>query len=235
MLSQGFGVRPADRSIGHVRIGGRAAGPGGGEEEGHAPLPSRRGIAAVFGAFVLAGCQTTGPRMSTMSRYASEPHEVRLVDRSKFDPRLLPAMVAAPISAARGSILVDTAQHHLFLMEGDGQARRYGIAVGAAGHAWSGTARIGRKARWPNWYPTDEMRRETPGIPRMIPGGAANPLGARALYLYRGGHDTLYRIHGTTEPWGIGTDVSSGCIRMVNEDAIDLYERVTVGAQVMVR
>lgn len=157
------------------------------------------------------------------------------MNRAKFDPRFLPSVVDAPIDAPHGSILVDTRQHHLYLMEGGGKARRYGIAVGAAGHAWSGTATVARKARWPHWYPTDEMRQETPGIPRMIPGGPANPLGARALYLYRGGRDTLYRIHGTTEPWGIGTDVSSGCIRMVNEDAIDLFDRVRIGAQVIVR
>lgn len=197
----------------------------------------RRGVVALLGALALAGCQTREPQTAPepVSRYAAEPHEVRRVDRLKFDPRFRPAIVAAPIDAPRGTILVDTRQHHLYLMEGDGRARRYGIAVGATGHAWTGTARIGRKAAWPNWYPTDEMRRELAGIPRMIPGGPANPLGARALYLYQGGRDTLYRIHGTTEPWAIGTDVSSGCIRMINEDAIDLFDRVAIGAQVIVR
>lgn len=198
-----------------------------------------RGCSAValLGVLALAGCQTREPQAppDSMPRYAAEPHEVRLVDRSKFDPRLRPTVVAAPIEAPRGTILVDTRQHHLYLIEDGGMARRYGIAVGATGHAWSGTARIGRKAQWPNWYPTDDMRREFPGIARMIPGGSANPLGARALYLHQGGRDTLYRIHGTTEPWAIGTDVSSGCIRMINEDVIDLYDRVTVGAQVIVR
>lgn len=188
-------------------------------------------------ALLLPGCATTTPdvRPTQPERYAAELHPVRLVDRSKFDERFQPAIVPAPIEAPAGTILVDTRNHQLYLMDGAGQARRYGIAVGAAGHAWSGTAQVGRKAKWPNWYPTDEMRKETPGIPRLIPGGAANPLGARALYLYQAGRDTLYRIHGTTEPWGIGTDVSSGCIRMVNEDAIDLFDRVAIGARVIVR
>ena len=226
-------ARAAFRSDGAGGIGSGRAGEG--DEGAILDVPSRRGVVAAAGALILAGCQTSERQAPPPSRYAAEPHEVRIVDRSKFDPRLRPTMVTAPVNAPRGSILVETGQHHLFLMEGDGQARRYGIAVGATGHAWSGTARIGRKAKWPNWYPTDEMRRETPGIPRMIPGGAANPLGARALYLYQGGRDTLYRIHGTTEPWGIGTDVSSGCIRMINEDAIDLFDRVAIGAQVIVR
>lgn len=194
-------------------------------------------VAAVIGACFLSGCMMTVSEVRPVQEalYAAEPHHVRIVNRSKFEPRFLPAVVAAPISAARGSILVDTAQHQLFLIEGDGLARRYGIGVGATGHAWSGMARVGRKAKWPNWYPTDEMRKDAPGIPRQIAGGAANPLGARALYLYQGDRDTLYRIHGTTEPWTIGTDASSGCIRMVNEDAIDLFDRVAVGAQVIVR
>lgn len=190
-----------------------------------------------LGAVLLAGCATTAPETPTapLARYAGEAHAVRLVDRSKFDARFLPAVVDAPLVAPRGSILIDTRRHQLYLMEGDGKARRYGIAVGAAGHAWSGTARVGRKATWPNWTPTDEMRKDTPGMPRVIPGGAANPLGARALYLYQGGRDTLYRIHGTTEPWTIGTEASSGCIRMVNEDVIDLFDRVAIGAQVIVK
>ena len=188
-------------------------------------------------AVFLLGCGQVEPEgpWKPGARYAAEPHEVRLVDRAKFDPRFLPTLVDAPVKASRGSILVDTRQHYLYLMEGDGKSRRYGVAVGAAGHSWSGTARVGQKAKWPNWYPTDEMRKEAPGIARELPGGAANPLGARALYLYQGNRDTLYRIHGTTEPWTIGTDVSSGCIRMINEDAIDLFDRVAVGAYVTVR
>lgn len=134
-----------------------------------------------------------------------------------------------------GSIIVDTSLKQLFFVESATTVRRYGIAVGASGHAWKGIARIERKAKWPAWYPTDDMHSQTPGLPRRIGPGPANPLGARALYLFQGGHDTLYRIHGTSEPWTIGTEASSGCIRMLNEDIIELFERVPVGAQVIVR
>lgn len=191
----------------------------------------------VLAGLALAGCTSEAPPPSThvSARYGNEAHAVRLVDRSKFDARFQPVTVNAPIAAPRGAILVDTAQRYLYVMEGEGKARRYGIAVGAAGRAWSGTARVGRKAKWPNWYPTDEMRGIAPGMPREILGGSDNPLGARALYLYQGGKDTLYRIHGTSEPWTIGTEASSGCIRMLNEDAIELYDKVAVGATVIVR
>lgn len=120
-------------------------------------------------------------------------------------------------------------------MEGGGKAKRYGVAVGESGRAWSGRATVGRKAVWPTWYPTDEMRASAPTLPRSIQAGNQNPLGARALYLYQSGKDTLYRIHGTSEPWTVGTEASSGCIRMLNEDVIDLYDRVVVGAPVVVR
>ena len=121
---------------------------------------------------------------------------------------------------------------------GDGQAIRYGIGVGREGFGWSGTVTIGRKAEWPTWTPPPEMiaREKARGriLPASMEGGPNNPLGARALYLYRGGNDTLYRIHGTSEPWTIGLNVSSGCIRMVNKDVVDLYNRTRVGARVVV-
>ena len=115
-------------------------------------------------------------------------------------------------------------------MLGDGQAMRYGIGVARDGFEWSGTHRISNKREWPGWTPPAEMRKRVPGLPRYMPGGLDNPLGARALYI----GSTLYRIHGTNEPGSIGRDVSSGCIRMVNDDVIDLYERVRVGAKVIV-
>jgi lipoprotein-anchoring transpeptidase ErfK/SrfK len=167
--------------------------------------------------------------------YAGEPFEVLLVDRTKFDQRFLPSVVSAPAPHPAGSILIDTKQRYLYLFEAGGTARRYGIAVGASGHAWSGTATVARMAKWPAWFPTDDMRNNTPGLPARIEPGTQNPLGARALYLYRDGRDTLYRIHGTSEPWSIGTEASSGCIRMLNEDAIDLSNRVKTGAVVVVR
>jgi lipoprotein-anchoring transpeptidase ErfK/SrfK len=190
---------------------------------------------------MLAACGTTGGGVTAgalrqmQAAYAGEPYPVQIVDRSKFDARFLPTTVPAPIADAPGTILIDTTNRFLYLLEAGGTARRYGIAVGAAGHAWSGVARVGRKATWPAWYPTDEMRGGAPGLPARIEPGPRNPLGARALYLYQDGRDTLYRIHGTSEPWTIGTEASSGCIRMLNEDVIDLYGRVKLGAKVIVR
>lgn len=156
----------------------------------------------------------------------------------QLDPRFLPQIVAFPHDYAVGTVVVDPANRFLYLVEGAGLARRYGVGVGKAGLAFRGTAEVGRKAKWPSWRPTDNMIRRDPKkyarYARGVPGGRNNPLGARALYLYRNGQDTLYRIHGTTEPWTIGKAVSNGCVRMVNEHVTDLYERVPVGARVVV-
>lgn len=130
----------------------------------------------------------------------------------------------------RGTIIVDTKRKYLYLVTGSGEALRYGIGVGKEGFGWKGTERITRKAKWPSWTPPPEMLKRSPGLPKFLPGGPKNPLGARALYL--GG--TLYRIHGTLERWSIGRAMSSGCIRMLNEHVIDLYDRVRVGTKVVV-
>ena len=189
-------------------------------------------------SLLLAACSTVAEpppsREQLQMAYAGEAYEVRLVNRSKFDARFRPTVVPAPAGMPVGSILVDTRERLLYLVGEGGKARRYGVAVGASGHAWSGTATIGRKAKWPAWHPTDDMRNGAPDLPRRIEPGPHNPLGARALYLFEGGRDTLYRIHGTSEPWTIGTEASSGCIRMLNEDVIDLYDRVGDGALVKV-
>jgi lipoprotein-anchoring transpeptidase ErfK/SrfK len=130
-----------------------------------------------------------------------------------------------------GTIVIETSERRLyFVLEGD-KAIKYGIGVGRDGFRWSGTHRITRTAEWPGWTPPAAMRRRVPDLPAYMPGGPNNPLGARALYI----GSTLYRIHGTSEPWTIGQAVSSGCIRMTNEDVIDLYERVRIGAKVIVR
>jgi lipoprotein-anchoring transpeptidase ErfK/SrfK len=129
-----------------------------------------------------------------------------------------------------GTIVVDTAERYLYLVEGGGTAVRYSIGVARAGFEWRGSMPVTRKAQWPDWRPPPEMLQRQPDLPRFVPGGPENPLGARALYL----GDTLYRIHGTNEDHTIGEPVSSGCIRMLNDDVIDLYERVRVGAQVVV-
>jgi lipoprotein-anchoring transpeptidase ErfK/SrfK len=130
-----------------------------------------------------------------------------------------------------GTIIVSTGQRRLYYVMGDGKALRYAIAVGKEGYAWSGTSTISSKREWPGWTPPADMRKRKPELPAYMPGGKDNPLGARALYL----GDTLYRIHGTNEPWYMGSAQSSGCIRMTNDDVIDLYGRAKVGAMVIVR
>jgi len=129
-----------------------------------------------------------------------------------------------------GTIIVETSERRLYYVLPEGKAVKYGIGVGRDGFRWSGQHRITRTAEWPGWTPPPAMRKRVPDLPAYMPGGPNNPLGARALYI----GSTLYRIHGTSEPWTIGQAVSSGCIRMVNEDVIDLYERVRVGALVVV-
>jgi lipoprotein-anchoring transpeptidase ErfK/SrfK len=129
-----------------------------------------------------------------------------------------------------GTIVIDTPNKFLFLVEKGGKALRYGIGVGRPGFAWSGVKAISRKAEWPDWTPPSDMLKRRPDLPTHMAGGPENPLGARALYL----GSSLYRIHGTNEPYTIGTNVSSGCIRMMNEDVIDLYHRVGVGTKVIV-
>lgn len=133
-------------------------------------------------------------------------------------------------SQPAGSIIVNTQERRLYLVLGNGQALRYGIGVGREGFQWSGTHRVTRTAEWPDWRPPVEMLARRPDLPRFMPGGPSNPLGARALYL----GSTLFRIHGSNEPHTIGQAVSSGCFRMTNEDVIDLHARVRVGAQVTV-
>ena len=133
-----------------------------------------------------------------------------------------------------GTILIDTDGRYLYYVLPQGKAIRYGVTVGEEALAWSGVATVGRKAEWPDWIPTPEIQARLGPYPKRIPGGPANPLGARALYLYEGNKDTLYRIHGTNQPEYIGQAISSGCIRMTNEDVIDLVNRVKLGAIVVV-
>ena len=135
---------------------------------------------------------------------------------------------------APGTILVDTDARFVYYVLPGGKAVRYGATVGEDGQAWSGVATVGRKEEWPGWTPTPDTRRRLGPLPAHMPGGAANPMGSRAMYLYAGGKDTLYRIHGTNQPEYIGRAISSGCIRMTNEDVIDLYGRVKMGATVVV-
>jgi lipoprotein-anchoring transpeptidase ErfK/SrfK len=135
---------------------------------------------------------------------------------------------------APGSIMVDSDNHYLYYVLDNGKAIRYGVTVGEEALAFSGVARVGNMREWPDWIPTADIHKRIEGLPSRVAGGPDNPLGARALYLYQGNKDTLFRIHGTNQPEYIGTSISSGCIRMTNEDAIDLYDRVKVGTVVVV-
>jgi lipoprotein-anchoring transpeptidase ErfK/SrfK len=161
------------------------------------------------------------------------PQEKRAV-RREMNPVYLPQEVAYDGAEKPGTIIIDTVQNFLFLVEEGGMARRYGVGTGKPGFEWAGTHTVTRKAEWPDWRPPAEMiaRERDKGhiIPAHMPGGPENPLGARALYL----GSTLYRIHGTNQPWTIGQAVSSGCIRMRNEDVVELYERVGMGTKVVV-
>ena len=149
---------------------------------------------------------------------------------SAMDPRFLKQEVAYDGREAPGTIIINTPERMLYFVEGGGRALRYGIGVGRPGFTWAGVHNVTSKREWPDWTPPDEMLRRRPDLPRHMEGGPENPLGARAMYL----GSTLYRIHGSNEPWTIGTAVSSGCIRMRNEDVIDLYSRVKVGTKVVV-
>jgi lipoprotein-anchoring transpeptidase ErfK/SrfK len=147
-----------------------------------------------------------------------------------LDPKFEKQLVDYSGGEAAGTIVIDTPNKFLYLVEGGGRALRYGIGVGRPGFTWSGMKTISAKREWPDWTPPSEMLARRPDLPRHMEGGPQNPLGARAMYL----GSSLYRIHGSNEPWTIGTNVSSGCIRMRNQDVIDLYGRVNVGTRVIV-
>jgi lipoprotein-anchoring transpeptidase ErfK/SrfK len=151
--------------------------------------------------------------------------------RNKRGSSIKKEIVAYDTKFKPGTIIVETSERRLYLVLDDGRAMKYGIGVGRDGFRWSGQHSITRKAEWPGWTPPAQMRQRVPDLPAYMPGGPNNPLGARALYI----GSTLYRIHGTSEPWTIGQAVSSGCIRLTNEDVTDLYDRVKVGALVVVR
>ncbi len=170
----------------------------------------------------------------TTIRTAAVPAQRRKQVQPQMDPVFLPQQVAYDGPHKPGTIVIDSTSKFLYLVQPGGQARRYGVGVGLEGMAWTGTQTITSKRVWPDWRPPAEMivRERAKGreLPTFMAGGPANPLGARALYL----GSTLYRIHGTNAPWTIGTNVSSGCIRLRNEDVVDLYERVDVGTKVVV-
>ncbi len=168
---------------------------------------------------------------------SNEPFNVPPVNLSTIPSQYHRQIVRDPTGEAPGTIVVDPGQKYLYLVQAGGKARRYGIGVGREGFGWSGSATIQMKREWPKWYPPVEMQERDERARQYangMDGGTNNPLGARALYLFQGGKDTLYRIHGTNEPNSIGKAVSSGCIRMLNADVIDLYNRVPIGTKVVV-
>jgi lipoprotein-anchoring transpeptidase ErfK/SrfK len=204
--------------------------------------PQRGSLGGGFIEYIFSGGQTRygRPQMAPQQVYVpaqptyGQPAQVMQAalppQRPAMDPRYLRQVVDYDGKEPPGSIIINTPDKFLYLVLEDGKALRYGIGVGREGFTWRGTESISAKREWPDWRPPKEMLARRPDLPHYMAGGPDNPLGARALYL----GDTLYRIHGSNEPWTIGTQVSSGCIRMRNEDVIDLYERVKVGTKVTV-
>lgn len=169
-----------------------------------------------------------------------EPFPLPAIDLKKVPDRFLRQQVDYPTSERVGTLVVDTSNYYLYLVQEQGKAMRYGVGLGRAGFEWSGRARIARKAAWPKWTPPEEMIAREPELEQWswrnggMPPGLQNPLGARALYIFQGNKDTLYRVHGTMEYWTIGSAVSSGCVRLINQDIIDLYSRVPSGSPIVV-
>lgn len=180
------------------------------------------------------------PMLAFAEIYAARPdgnRTIPAINVADFHPMLLRNRVDYATELDPGSIVIDTKGPFLYLVEGEGRATRYGIAIGREGFGWKGTGTIARTARWPTWTPPPEMIAREPHLERWrdgMPGGLSNPLGARALYIYFGGRDSGYRIHGTNQPKSIGWAASSGCFRMLNQDVIDLYDRTPRGARVVV-
>ena len=182
-------------------------------------------LIAAFG-LVFSGTQSHAQKRPD----ADEPGLVA-DDGYELEPEWKKQVVYFRTTEAPGTIIVVTAERHLYLVQGNGRAIRYGIGVGREGFTWQGLVNITRKSEWPDWTPPPEMIARQPYLPRFMAGGPGNPLGARAMYL----GTTVYRIHGTNRPDTIGTAVSSGCFRLVNRDVADLYERVPVGTKVVIR
>jgi len=196
-------------------------------------MPSVRRIVVVLTGLLLAGCMQSGPVFD--ANFTARDRQ-QLTNPPYQQAWIAPAYRRQVVDYHRkespGSILVDTDARYVYYVLPDGKAVRYGAIVG--GKAWAGVATVGRKEEWPGWTPTEGEKRRLGPLPNYVEGGASNPMGARALYLYADGKDTLYRIHGTNQPGWIGHAISSGCIRLTNEDVIDLYSRVKPGAVVVV-
>ena len=199
-------------------------------------MPKSPFVLVLIGASALSGCMqaTLSPSDARLT-----PRDQQLLAHAPYAQASIPdRFLRHVVSYSRreipGTILVDTDARYLYYVLPDGKAIRYGVAVGEEAMAFSGVARVGRMAEWPDWIPTPEIQARLGPYPARVAGGPANPLGARALYLFQGNKDTLFRIHGTNQPEYIGQAISSGCIRMTNEDVIDLFGRVKQGSMVVV-
>ncbi|MDP3546297.1 MAG: L,D-transpeptidase [Phreatobacter sp.] len=230
------GARRSELGGGFIEFlynGGQPAGPiAGARREGAPPraaVPQGPSPAAHLRASYqpAPGLEPVRP----LTARPAEDYQTPRVTRPRgVDPRFLPQQVSYQTSHRPGTVIINTAERHLYLVQAGGTAMRYGVGIGRPGFGWTGTKTITRKSEWPDWRPPAQMLRRRPDLPRFMAGGPANPLGARAMYL----GSSLYRIHGSNEPWTIGQAVSSGCFRMRNEDVIDLYSRVRVGTRVVV-
>jgi lipoprotein-anchoring transpeptidase ErfK/SrfK len=193
-------------------------------------------------AFVLAGLALGGCMQATLepaNDFAWSPRDKKLLANPPYAQASIPQsyqrhLVDYHRNEGPGSIVVDTDARYLYFVLPGKKAIRYGVTVGEDALSWYGIAKVGRKEEWPSWVPTNEIKERIAGLPNFVEGGPANPLGARGIYLFQGNKDTLFRIHGTNQPEYIGQAISSGCIRMTNEDVIDLYSRVKMGAIVVV-
>src|SRR5512144_873401 len=197
-----------------------------------------RGLLVVlFGAgVVLGGCMQSTIEPASETNFT--PRDKKLLAAAPYAQATIPESYRRHIveydrRAAAGTILIDSDARYLYYVLAERKAIRYGVTVGEEALAWSGVAKVGRMTEWPSWTPTEEIKKRM-DVPNFVSPGPQNPMGARALYLYEGNKDTLYRIHGTNQPEYIGQAISSGCIRMTNEDVIDLYNRVKVGTPVTV-
>jgi lipoprotein-anchoring transpeptidase ErfK/SrfK len=193
-------------------------------------------------AFVILGVFLGGCMQSTLepaSDAAMKPRDKQLLANAPYQPATIPEPYRRHIvdyhrKEAPGTIVVDSDSRYLYYVLPQGKAIRYGVTVGDEALIFSGVAKVGNMQEWPNWTPTADIRKRLGSLPPMVTGGPHNPLGARAIYLFEGSKDTLFRIHGTNQPEYIGHAISSGCIRLTNEDVIDLYSRVKIGATVVV-
>ncbi len=220
-------------------------------------LSRRRFVAgaASLGGLAAAGCSTVPadpmpitptrvrPSPAVVAAYGPRPQErfaLPAIDIADVPNRFWRQQVAYDTAEPAGSLIVDTRNFYLYLVQENGQAMRYGVGLGRAGFEWSGRGRVAYKRKWPKWTPPDEMIAREPELEQWsvrnggMPPGLMNPLGARALYIFDGGVDTLYRVHGSPEHWTIGKAVSSGCVRMMQQDIIDLYDRVPTPAPILV-